>query len=418
MNKTILLIEDNSKTATALKDYLKRQFQVEVVKGADQALAWLAKNVPALIIIDFDLKGEDGLQVFKKLGTTIKVIMLSASGNIPLAVSATKLGVAEFLRKPVEAKQFKEAVERNLPKEVTRLHWIRSVDWLNSSSPVVGQMLSQIQEALQHNKDIVLVGERGIDKAAVAEFIHHNSAQHKRRLVKLDVMAFRREDLEIHFWTTVQEIMALPDKGSVKDPVDRCGTIYLENIDRLDKPFQTTIFKFFQTGRGKTDKSIRVIIGLTEANKLAKDCLLVRIPALRERREDLPRLLTLYLQRAAKQYGKPIHFLASSLLDWLAAYDWPGNYQELARLIEEAVLVAPSDKLELANFPLDYRGLVVQAQHGAVQENLSLAQARQCFEKILYPVLLDKMKGEKAQLARFLDVPRTVLTERLENLPN
>ncbi len=417
-NRTILLIEDNAKTAAALRDYLKRQFQVEVVKGADQAAAWLAKRTPDLIIIDFDLKAEDGLQVFKKLGTTVKVIMLSASGNIPLAVSATKLGVAEFLRKPVEAGQLKEAVERSLPQEALRLHWTSSVDWLRSGSPAVKRMLDQIQQALQQNRDIALVGERGIAKAAVAEFIHQNSPQHKRQLVKVDVTAFRREDLEAHFWTTVQELMALPDKGSVKDLSDRCGTIYLENIDRLDEHFQMTIFKFFQERRGKADKSIRAIIGLDQEAKPARDLTAVNIPALRERREDLPKLLELYLRRAARRCGKPIRFVSSSLLDWLSAYDWPGNYQELRRLIEEAVLLAPSDKLDLANFPLDYRGLAAQARHGAMQENLSLAQARQRFEKILYPVLLDKLKGEKTQLARFLDISRTTLTERLENLPD
>lgn len=414
--KTILLIEDEAKTATALKDYLKRQYHIELVKNAEQAGALLSKKRPDLIIIDFDLKGEDGLQVFKKLGTTVKVIMLSGSGSIPLVVSATKLGVAEFLRKPLDAEQLKQAVSRNLPKESQRLKWSSSVDWLKSTSPAVKQMLDQVQDALPQNEDIALIAERGIPAAAVAEFIHQNSSQARRQLIKVDVAAFRREDLEQHFWTTIQELMALPDQNSVKDPADRCGTIYLENISRLDEPFQITIFKFFKERRGKTDKSIRAIIGLDNENKFAKDLRVINIPPLRERREDLPRLFELYVKNAAKRFGKPVNFVAVSVLDWLASYDWPGNFQEMASLIEEAVLAATSNKLEPLNFPLNYRGLITQAQHGAVLENLNLQQARQRFEKILYPVLLKKMKGDKAQLSRFLDVPRTTLAERLDNL--
>ncbi|MDD5382485.1 MAG: response regulator [Candidatus Margulisbacteria bacterium] len=408
--KTILLITDDHKTETAVKETLGKHYGLETAKDKETAAALLAKKLPDLAIIDFDLKGEDGLQIYKNLGLTVKTIMLSASGSIPLAVSATKLGVEEFLRKPIDAEHLQRAVETNLPKEEVKLRWPEGLEWLRGESPGLKKMLSEIQEILRGNKDVILVGERGIPKEQIAELIHLNGPRKERKLARVDLAAFRKEALEAHFWTTIQELMAIPAAA---------GTIYLDTLHNLDELFLLSVFNFFHERPNKIDKSIRAIIGVynkSQAQKAGKNYVVIEVPKLRDRKADLPYLVEFYLASSARKHGKNIKYLAADVLDLLAAYDYPGNYLELERLIEEAVLSADSDKLELKNFPVDLNGLVNAAQKKGLSEDLPLEKARQVFERKLYAVLLEKAKGETAKVARFLDVPKTALTDRLDNL--
>ncbi|MFC1637773.1 response regulator, partial [Candidatus Margulisiibacteriota bacterium] len=269
--KTILLITDSHKTENSVREALGKSYHLESARGGKAAAELLAKKSADLIIIDFDVKGEDGLRIFRSLGTAAKTIMLSAAGSIPLAVSAAKLGIAEFLRKPVNAEQLREAVAKHIAKEVPSLRWPQGLEWLRGGSPGLQAMLAAIQAVLAEKRDVVLVGEPGVPKAQVAEFIHQNGPRKGRKFVKVDAGSFRRESFENHFWATVQELMSLPEAGSIQAEEDRCGTLYLDNVENLDDHFLLSILNFFQERSGKIDKSIQVIIGVSRRGALAAD---------------------------------------------------------------------------------------------------------------------------------------------------
>lgn len=410
--KTILLIEDDHKTENAIRESLGREYNLETVKDGEAAAAFLKKKTPDLMIIDFDLKKEDGLQVFKKLQLSAKVIMLSALGSIPLAVSATKLGVSEFLRKPIDAKQLRIAVEQNITREETRLRWVEGLEWLRGGSPKLKKMFSDISYALQGTKDILLIGERGIPAEKVAEFINVNSPHKNRRLIKIDMSSFRKESLEPHFWASVQEFMAVPEGSSLQSEKERCGTLYLENVCNLDEHFLLAIFNFFKERK----KSLRVIFGYYDKKTIPGGYALVEIPPLRERKEDLPYLLELYLKRYCSKYNKRVKFVSTEVLEFLATYDYPGNYLELERMIQEAVLKSPGENLELKDFPLDFLGMLQTSLKEGMAQNLTLEEAKRRFEKDLYHLVLRKSDGDSSKVARFLDVPKSVLVERLKDL--
>jgi DNA-binding NtrC family response regulator len=418
--KTILLIADAQKTESSVRDAVGAAYHLERVKGGKEAAAYLAKSPADLIIIDFDLKGEDGLRIFRDLGVSAKTIMLSASGSIPLAVSAAKLGVEEFLRKPVNAAELTAAVERNISKSEVRLRWNKGMEWLQGTGPALKKMHAQVQEALRENRDVILAAGPGTPVEQAAEFIHANSGRRERRLVKMDLAAFHREDLEAHFWASMQELLSVPDASSAQNGAERCGTLFLANLDGLDEHFKLAVLKFFAERRGKTDRSVRVIIGVRGRNAVpaprSKDYVWIEVPQLGDRKEDVPYLLGVFLKRYARRYGREITMVSTDILDFLAAYDYPGSYLELERLIEGAVLAAPADKLEMEHFPLTSRGLLHTALNRGLRRNLTLEEARRHFEKELYPVLAKKSGGDQAKVARFLDVPRTVLTQRMENL--
>jgi two-component system response regulator HydG len=408
---TILLIEDDPKTEASIREALGKEYALEAAPSTASAAAFLVNKTPDLIIIDFDLKGEDGMQVFRSLGSSVKTVMLSASGSIPLAVSAAKSGITEFLGKPVNADLLKGAVERNILKAEAKLRWVKGLEWLRGESP----KLKEIQKSLRENMDIILVGEQGAPKEEIAEFIHSNSPKKERKLVKIDLNSFRTETLEPHFWANIHELLAIPSPASLQNEEDRCGTLYLENVDGLSDQFKLSIFNFFRERPAKIDKGIRVIFGGYDKISI-HGYAYVEIPPLRERKEDIPYLLGSYLARFSSEYNKNVGFISSEVLNFLTAYDYPGNYAELENLMRSAVLRATSERLEIKDLPFNLKRLLLTSLKEGLKEGLTLEEAKRRFEKGLYDVLLKKSEEEKSSVARFLDFPKTALTERIEDL--
>jgi len=392
--KTILLVEDQPKTAHLIKEILGHEYLLETARSSKTALAVLEKKKPDLIIIDYDLKGEDGLQVFKSLGATVAVIMLSASGNIPLAVSATKLGVEEFLRKPISAPALKQAIEKNIRRTELTLFGTEEIAWLSGGSPALKDLFGGIQEALHANKDIIITGALGIPLAEVAVLLHKNSPKNKNRLGHFDLAAFNNEEQETYFWASLQEQLALPEVGSVQSSEDRCGMIYLENLEAADPLFRKSLFKFLEERSGKIDKSIRAVFGIRDRSIIAtaklKNFSLIEVPGLPARKADLSYLLETYLQKYSRKYNKNIKLVSTDVLDFLTTYDYPGNYLEFEHLIEAAVLATKTDKLELDAFPVAPKAWLATNLKKCARENLTLVEAKNRFEKNLYYLLLKK----------------------------
>jgi len=413
VKKLVLLVEDDPKVEERIVEILQSEFKVVTAKGIESAQDFLRKKNPEVILIDFDLKAEDGLHVFREihpLKPEIAVIMLSGSGNIPLAVAATKAGVAEFLRKPLNAEQLKEAVSRNLPQPAAKMVLPKDLWWLEGESAAVRKMLSAIQEICKKPQDIILSAEKGIDKSQVAAIIHVNGPKKDRKLSILDLAAFRGEAVEAHFWTLLKKLLAFPDASSVSDEKDLSGTLYLENFESINREFKKELLGFIEKRSGKIDRSIRVVIS---ADSHPKDFARIEIPPLRQRKEDLPHLLAVVLHFYSGEHNKSIKHISSELLEFLMAYNYPGNYQELERLIQAAVFSASADRLELKDLPFNFEAFL-----GAMlkKDSLNLEGAKQVFEKELYKVLLEKANGNNLQVARFLDMPKTAFVQRLEEL--
>ncbi|MFA6549124.1 MAG: response regulator [Candidatus Margulisiibacteriota bacterium] len=412
---TILLIEDDHRTEVAIIEALGRDYQLETVKNQTEAAAQLERQKPDLVIIDFDLKEKDGLEVYKNLGLTIKTIMLSASGSIPTAVAAAKLGIEEFLRKPVNAEQLKTAVENNFPKEEIRLAWPAGMEWLQGDSRAIKKTLAEIQAVLRSDKDIVLVGGKGVARVEAAEFIHANSRRKGRRFRMIDAAAFRKEAQESHFWVTVREILSLPTAQAAEE---RCGTLYIENTDAMDEVFLSSVFKYFKERSDKIDKSIRIIFGTANAektHKYAADYFTLRIPSLSERKEDLPFLVTFYLKKYARRFGREINALSTDALDFIFAYNFPGDYLELERLLEDAVLTANGPAITLKNIPVNLVNLTATQKRRSLDRNFTLDAARRAFNQGLFQVLTAKT-ADNRRIAKFIDLPEDVLAARFEDL--
>ena len=408
--KLILIIEDEPKTEAKVKEALEG-YDLQVVSEAKAALEYLSKSRPDLILLDHDLKGIDGLQFFRQIQSVapaVKVIMLSAQNDIPLAVTATKLGVSDFLKKPPAAAQLRAAVEDNLQAEEERFLRPASELWLQGQSPKLERMYADLRKVLLTRQNLMLLGERGVEKVKVVEFLHATGFSKQKKLKLIDLLSFRRENLEAHFWATVQEALAEP-----ADIQERCGTLYLENIESLEDNFRASILEFFKERKNE----VFTVIGVYEKVASAKDFALIEVPPLRERKEDLAQLLGHYLNLYSVKHNKRVKGFSSELLSLLTLYDYPGNYRELENLIEEGVLASSSEILGLPDIPLGIRELLGSFIKKSLQSGkLSLEEAKRGFEKGLYATLLSKTGGDAAQVARLLDLPRTALSSRLDEL--
>lgn len=423
MKKTILFIGDDERTEQAVKGALPGH-SFETARDDREAAGAIEQNKPALIIIDHDLKKLDGLQVFRTvrlLTPYTPVIMLSGLNDIPLAVTATKLGAADFQRKPVTAKELAAAVERNLAAAERLAARPARAAWLQGESPALQKMYADIRAALLTRRNLVLSAERGIDKGDLAEYIHQAGWKPRREPRTIDLASFRRAGLEGSFWATVQEAVGENRSASAENEEDRCGTLLLENIESLEASFRQSIFEYFKERTGKVDQEALVVIGLFEAASLPphlqKNYDLVEVPALRERKADLPQLIGRRLAALAAEHDKPVGAVSAELLYLFSLYDFPGNYHELDSLLSAGVLVSSSATLELKDLPLDFRSLSALALKNAqLKGELTLEEARRWLEKLTYKTLLAKNGGDVAAAARFLDLPRTALAERAAEL--
>jgi DNA-binding NtrC family response regulator len=423
MKKTILLIEDDARVEQAVKSALP-EYLIDTVKDDKEAAEAVQKKKPALIIIDHDLKKLDGLQVYRRvrlLAPYTRVIMLSALNDIPLAVTATKLGVSDFLRKPVAAKELLASVERNISAAQDQSALPAGAAWLQGESPALGKMYADIRGALLTRHNLVLAAERGIEKVDIAEYLHQRGWKPRREIRTIDLASFKRENLEGSFWATVQEAVGENKTATAENEEDRCGTLFLENIESLEESFRLSIFEYFKEKKEKVDQEALVVIGLFEAKTLPahlqKNYDLIEVPALRERKVDLPQLVSRRLAALASEHNKKVKAVSAELLYLFSLYDFPGNYHELESLLAAGVLVSISETLEIKDLPLDFRSLTSLAiKHAHLQGKLSLEESRRWLEKLTYKTLLAKNGGEVAAAARFLDIPRTSLAERAAEL--
>lgn len=371
------------------------------------------KEKPQLILIDQESGAGGGWQLFHDLKAAcpqIPIVLLSAENDIPTAVLATKAGAAAFLKKPFTSEQLRGAVDQVWARSTREYYRFRPDGWLRGESQLIKRLHETIRRVLHSSTNIILRGEPGIDQREVVEFLHANGFRPRRQLCLIDLASFRRENQEASFWSTAQKVLA-ESPGQPED--ERCGTLYLSNSAALEINFQASIFDYFASRRGET----RIVIGRGAHSPAPKDYAAIDLPPLRERREDLLQLCGEALQRSALKHNKPVSGFSAELLAFLGFYDFPGNYTELAGLIEQGVLLSAGGMLELRDLAVDYRSLKERAiKRAAWSGEASLAENKRDFEVELYRLLMSKCGDDMLAVARFLDLPRTALAERLTEL--
>lgn len=442
----ILIIDDDSAVRSSLSFMLKRAgYQVEAAPGPREAMEVVRSIVPDLILMDMNFtlstSGEEGLTLLKQVKLfrpDTPVILMTAWGSIQLAVQGMQAGAFDFITKPwnnatllqrIETALALCGVSKETPQEqseaLNRAHII-------GKSRGLMDVLNTVARIARTNASVLITGESGTGKELIAEAIHINSQRVKQPFVKVNLGGISQSLFESEMFGHKKG--AFTDAGS--DRVGRFemanrGTIFLDEIGDLDPSCQVKLLRVLQDqtfevlGDSRPRKTDIRVVSATNADlrKMVSEhtfredlfyrinLITVKLPALRERREDIPLLARHFADRQAEANSLPRTEFSSDAVQFLCRLPFPGNIRELKNLVERTILVCGKETLDASDFDAQYlRHDEPKAASGTPLAGMTLDEI-EC-QTIMQA--LERYKGNLSQVATALGISRAALYRRLE----
>jgi two-component system response regulator GlrR len=431
----ILIVDDDPDLLRLLTFRLEgADYAVESADSAERALARLSVAMPQLVITDLRMSGMDGMALFEnihKTNPTLPVIILTAHGTIPDAVAATQRGVFGYLTKPFDSKDLLQQVERAVSVSGGRNERVDGdAGWraeIITRSLAVESILGKAKLVAASDASVLVRGESGTGKELLARAIHRASPRAVKPFVAINCGAIPEQLLESELFGHMKGSFtgaARDYKGLFQSAEG--GTVFLDEIGDMPLPLQVKLLRVLQDREirpiGTTQTipvDVRIISAthrnLEEAIKAGnfREDLYYRLnvvsfalPALCERREDIPVLATHFLHQLADRYKKTLNGFASEAMETLVKSAWPGNVRELYNVVEQAVALSTTSIITHA--------LVDSAMRGQSAELSSFESARSEFERDYLAKLLKITGGNVTQAARLAKRNRTEFYKLLQ----
>jgi DNA-binding NtrC family response regulator len=381
----ILIADDHDALRRGLARALTAaNHEVEEAPNGNQAIERLHDGHFDVVLSDLKMGGSDGLDVLRTtraLHPTTAVILMTAFGTVNTAVEAMKIGAFDYVQKPFEIEEMEVKIEKAL--EVRRLKneldYLRGTqqdiydfDRIVGSSPALQRVLDIVKKVAKSNTTVLIRGETGTGKELIAGAIHHNSLRNARNFVKVNCAALQENLLESELFGHEKGAFTGADKQRIGrfEQADG-GTLFLDEIGDMSPSTQAKILRVLQEHEferlGGT-RTLRVDVRLIAATNrdlqrqvnagVFRSDLFYRLnvfplslPPLRERREDVPRLIRHFLERAERNLGKPFAPGASALIEPAMGYEWPGNVRELENYVERSAILGKPAALEATEPP-------------------------------------------------------------------
>ena len=389
MKRTILIAEDEEKMRRVLEVNLQDQYQVLLAKDGEEALRLFKENEINLVLTDMRMPERDGLSLLhelKRLRPEIPVILITAYGTIESAVNAMKEGAMDYLLKPVKMEEMGLVIERallhadlinenrQLKEEIKSLY---GVDTIISKHPKINEIMFMVRQVADSKATVLIEGESGTGKELVARAIHFNSRRAGFPFIVVNCSAIPRELLESELFGHEKGAFT----GAVKRKIGSFelahrGTLFLDEIGEMPKELQVKIlraiegYRFMRVGgTEEIDTDVRAITATNrdlkaavEAGEFREDLFYrlhvvsIKLPPLRERKEDIPLLVSYFIEKYKKEVkGKTLE-ISGKALQALETYPWPGNVRELENCILRAMLLTQSNRIEGEDLPPEVRG--------------------------------------------------------------
>ena len=377
----ILVVDDKENIVNLLRRILEDSYDVATAEDAERALADVNGYSPDLVITDMRMPGMDGLALlhaFKRRDPEVEVILMTAYGTVQKAVEAMKAGAYDYLTKPFEPDEVLLTVARALERKQLRaqarnlrfaLGAADRYDRLVGTSPAMQAAFGLLERAANSDATVLIVGEAGTGKRLAASAIHHASTRKGHPLSLIECNAGTDTGVASALFGDNGEGPLGLASGS---EAIRAGTVVLENVAGLPLGIQAKLMQFLERRRAPDAASpapgVRVISttnvdlkAATAAGLFRADLYYllnvigVRLPPLRERKEDVPLLAAHFLETHSGKHSRAIEGFSAEALEALVHYDWPGNVRELERAIERAVAVIDDDRIPVEALPNDVR---------------------------------------------------------------
>lgn len=443
----ILIIDDDSAIRSSLSFMLKRaKYEVIAVPGPKEAMETVRAQAPRLILMDMNFSlstsGEEGLTLLKQVKLfrpDVPVILMTAWGSIRLAVQGMQAGAFDFITKPWNNAALMQRIETALqltapsPQEELPAEADDGFDRsaIIGKSRALTDVLATIKRIARTNASVLITGESGTGKELIAEAVHRNSPRRQGPFVKVNLGGISH--------TLFESEMFGHKKGAFTDAVaDRTGrfeladkgTIFLDEIGELDPACQVKLLRVLQEqtfevlGDSRPRKvDIRVVSAtnadlprMVQEHTFREDLfyrinlITVHLPALRERREDIPLLARHFADRQCRADGLPPVEFTPEALDYLSRLPYPGNIRELKNLVERTLLVSGKETLTADDFKAQYREPAEQPPKAASLQGMTLEE----IERQTILQALEKHGNNLTQVATALGISRAALYRRLE----
>jgi two-component system response regulator AtoC len=447
MRGTILIVDDEKPSREGLRQSLEEEFDVYTAGNMDEALTILTADHVDLVLTDLRLGGEDGMALIEKILHRPRppiCMLMTAYGSIATAVEAMKRGAYDFVTKPINIDELGLKIARAIKGRQTEQENVQlrqqvdkrfGLESLIGESRVMHEIFDTVHQVAPSRATVLLVGESGTGKELIAHAIHNLSNRNKTRFIAFNCAAFAPQLIESELFGHERGAFT----GAAERRIGRFeqaagGTLFLDEIGEIDSNIQVKLLRALDPGvfeRVGGNQSIRADVRLIAATnrdlaslvregKFREDLyyrlnvVQIRVPSLRERKEDIPLLANTFLKEICERDGKAFRPLSPEAMEALLVYDWPGNVRELKGAIDSGVTLATGNQITVRDLPVTVRGASggLALREGGTQDLVNIHDN----EVRLIMRALDESDGNRTEAAKKLGISRRTLHRRLKEL--
>ncbi len=454
VRKKILVVDDEVSVRESLSLLLKTNFDVEIAADGSDGLSKFELFNPDLVLLDMQMPQLDGLQTLKAIrekSEQIPIVMLTATNTAKSAVQAMKHGASDYVNKPFDIEELTAVIVSLLEHgEGTHLSKKPSKEptpKINADfGPMVGRsqvmvdLFKSVSQIAERSSTVLITGESGTGKELVARQIHDLSPRKNAPFVAINCAAIPE--------TLIESELFGHERGAFTNAIEKRighfeqangGTLFLDEIGELSTNIQVKMLRFLQEqefyriGRSKpVQVDVRIIAATNQnletlvAEKKFRQDLFYRIhviklplPALRDRFEDIPNLITHFINQFAPLYNSRNLSFSADALSRMVEYEWPGNVRELENVIESLMALAPNDNLSADDLPrkiLSKQAASIEQPKSMLKDNVGFEEAEKMFETEMIVKALRKANYVQTRAAEILGISRRILKYKMDKL--
>jgi len=447
--RRVLVVDDEESLRLVVRSFLKRDgYEVEVAESGEDALRLLETFGPDFILTDVRMPkmgGLDLLSTLKAKGSIVTVIVMSAYGSVDLAIEAIKAGAYDYIQKPFKPEELlltlRKAEERETLRRENRAlkeemrDKARFEDLLAKSAEMQA-VFKTVAKVADFKTTALITGESGVGKELIARALHFRSSRKNGPFVPVNCGAIPENLLESELFGYRRGAFtdAHSDRAGLFEQANG-GTLLLDEIGELPLSLQVKLLRVLQEetvrrlGDSKDLKiDVRILAAThrdlaaeTAAGRFREDLyyrinvLTLRIPSLRERKEDIPLLIDHFVARNNVRLSTQIRGLNADARKLLLEYGWPGNVRELENTIERAMVLAEADVITVEDLPERIREAHNPVQMQLASGELSIKKTARAIEEILIRRALEKTKGNRTKAAELLEISHRALLYKIKD---